>query len=72
MQKLKILYDKTANSLVVWFDSADKEFIAQEVEDDTILMKDKKGKVIGLEKLNYIPSRQPQPKSLPVEVVTTS
>ena len=71
MGKVKILYDKTANSLVVWFDSAEKEYISQEVEDDTILMKDKKGKVIGLEKLNYIPAKKPQPESLPVEVVTT-
>jgi len=71
MGKIKILYDKTANSLVVWFDEAKKEYIAQEIEDDTILMKDKKGKVIGLEKLNYIPAKETIPKSLPVEVTTT-
>ena len=70
MEKVKILYDKTANSLVVWFDSAKKEYVSQEVEDDTILMKDKNGKVIGLEKLNYIPSKAPVPKTLPVEVIT--
>lgn len=29
MGKIKILYDKTADSLVVWFDSADKEYISQ-------------------------------------------
>ncbi len=71
MGKVKILYDKTANSLVVWFDEPKKEYVASEVEDDTVLMKDKNGKVIGLEKLNYLPSGEKHPVKLPIEVVAS-
>ena len=42
MGKVKILYDETANSIVVWFDDSKKESYASEIGDDTVLMKDKK------------------------------
>lgn len=71
MGKVKILYDKTANSLVVWFDDSKKESYATEVGDDTLVMKDKGGTVIGLEKLNYLPSGEKHPAKLPVEVVAS-
>lgn len=54
MKKTKVFYDKEGNSLVVWFDDPKKETVCEEIGEDIVLMKDKKGKVIGLEKLNYI------------------
>lgn len=73
MDKVRIFYDQTANSLVVWFKSPQKEFVASEIEDDTILMKDKDGKVIGLEKLNYLPAgHEFSSKEVPVEVFTSN
>ncbi len=69
--KIKIFYDEFGNSLVVWFGSPSKESYATEIDDDTVLMKDKDGNVIGLEKLNYLPKGEKHPNKLPVEVVTS-
>lgn len=66
---LKIYYDNIGNSLVVWFDDPRKEHFASETEEEIVLMKDRKGRVIGFEKLNFI---LPQPQkfvSLPLEII---
>lgn len=69
MAKVKVFYDKVANSLVVWFDDAQKEKICEEIDDDTVLMKDKGGNVIGFEKLNFI---LPRPKTVSGNLVQIS
>jgi uncharacterized protein YuzE len=53
MEQVKVFYDKEGNTLTVWFDNPEEEYICEETGDEVILMKDKKGKVIGFEKLNY-------------------
>ena len=68
MEKIRIYYDPKGNSLNVWFDDPKKEAICEETGEEVILIKDKKGKVIGFEKLNFhLPATKPL-KSLPVEV----
>jgi len=42
----------------VWFDDPKKEHICEEIDDDTVLMKDKSGRVIGFERLNYLSRHQ--------------
>jgi uncharacterized protein YuzE len=39
--------------LTIWFDDPAKEHIAEETSDEVIHMKDKDGKIIGIEILNY-------------------
>ena len=51
---MKVYYDREGNSLTIWFGESQDEFICEETGDEIILMKDKSGKVIGLEKLNYV------------------
>ena len=53
MEKLKVYYDRTGNTLTVWFGDPQQEHVAEETDDEVILMKDKAGKVIGFEKLTY-------------------
>lgn len=69
MDKVRVYFDRTGNTLTVWFDDPSKEAVCEEVEDDVILMKDRRGRVIGFERLNYL-SRKQQEKGLqvPVEV----
>jgi uncharacterized protein YuzE len=69
MDKVRVCYDRTGNTLSVWFDDPKKEHICEEIGDDVILMKDRAGRVIGLERLNYL-SRQQQGKGkkVPIEV----
>jgi hypothetical protein len=53
MDKLKVYYDRTGNTLTVWFGDPQGEYVSEETGDEVILMKDKSGRVIGFEKLNY-------------------
>jgi uncharacterized protein YuzE len=53
MAQVKVYYDKIGNTLTVWFDDPKKEHISEETGEEVILMKDKEGRVIGFEKLNF-------------------
>ena len=53
MDKVKVFYDREGNTLTVWFGNPVEEYICEETGEEVILMKDKSGRVIGFEKLNY-------------------
>ncbi|HMB24856.1 MAG: DUF2283 domain-containing protein [Chloroflexota bacterium] len=55
MAQIKVYYDREGNTLTVWFDDPAKEYIAEETGEEIVLMKDRDGKVIGFEKLNFAP-----------------
>jgi hypothetical protein len=42
------------NTLSVWFDDPTKESRCEEVDDDVVLVKDRRGRTIGFEQLNYL------------------
>jgi hypothetical protein len=69
MDKVRIYYDRAGNTLTVWFDDPAKETVCEEIGDDVVLMKDRRGRVIGCERLNYLTRRQQsEGAALPVEV----
>lgn len=53
MAKVKVFHDRVGNTLVVWFGEPQDEYEVEETGDEVILMKDKTGRVIGFEKLNF-------------------
>lgn len=53
MAEVKVYYDKLGNTLTVWFGDRNEEYICEETGDEVILMKNKSGVVIDVEKLNY-------------------
>jgi uncharacterized protein YuzE len=53
MEQVKVFYDREGNTLTVWFGDPQQEHICEETGDEVILMKDKNGRVIGFEKLNF-------------------
>jgi hypothetical protein len=53
MEQVKIFHDRTGNTLTVWFENPQEEYICEETGDEVILMKDRMGRVIGFEKLNF-------------------
>jgi len=72
MERIKIFYDKEGNTLNIWFDDPEKEYICEETGEEIILVKDKKGKVIGFEKLNFLPSQvSADLRELPIELAIT-
>lgn len=58
MKPIKIFFDKQGNTLNVWFDDPEKEAIAEETDEETVLIKDAEGKLIGFEVLNYLKSSE--------------
>jgi len=53
MAQVKVYYDREGNTLTVWFGDPQEEYICEETGEEVILMKDKSGRVIGFEKLNF-------------------
>ncbi|MBK9211237.1 MAG: DUF2283 domain-containing protein [Anaerolineales bacterium] len=53
MAQVKVYYDREGNTLTVWFGDPANEYVAEETGDEIVLMKDRDGKVIGFEKLNF-------------------
>ena len=53
MAELNVYFDPTGRTLTVWFGQPQSEYIAEETGDEIILMKDRDGRVIGFERLNY-------------------
>lgn len=69
MDRVKVYFDREGNTLSVWFDDPAKEHICEETDDDIVLVKDKRGRVIGFERLNYLTAKQRiQGVTIPVEV----
>ena len=69
MIQIKVYYDRKGNTLTVWFDNPVDEYVAEETGKEIILMKDRGGKVIGFEKLNF--TTQPtDPMKVAFETVT--
>lgn len=53
MAQVKVFYDEIGNTLTVWLGDPQAEYVCEETGEAVILMKDKSGKVIGFEKLNF-------------------
>jgi uncharacterized protein YuzE len=60
MANVKVFYDHAGNTLTVWFDNPQEEYICEETGDEVVLMKDKSGRVIGFEKLNFSVAKSEQ------------
>jgi hypothetical protein len=69
MDKVRVFFDRQGNTLTVWFDDPKKEVNCEESADDVILMRDRRGRVIGFERLNFLsPKQLKQGGGIPLEV----
>ena len=65
----KFYFDREGNTLSVWFDDPKKEHVCEESDDDVILVKDRRGSVIGFERLNFLsPKQRKEGTGIPLEV----
>lgn len=53
MAQVKVCYDREGNTLTVWFGDPANEYVSEETGEEIVLMKDRDGKVIGFEKMNF-------------------
>jgi uncharacterized protein DUF2283 len=65
MAQVKVFHDRAGNTLTVWFGEPQDEYVCEETGEEVILMKDRTGRVIGFEKLNFSADR-PEPDQLRV------
>ena len=69
MEKVRLYFEREGNTLSVWFDDPQKEHVCEESDDDVILVKDRRGRVIGFERLNFLTAKQlEQGGGIPLEV----
>jgi len=69
VDKVRVYFDRAGNSLTVWFDDSAKESVCEEVGDDVVLVKDRRGRVISFERLNYLMKlKHAEGSNIPVEV----
>lgn len=69
MEKVRVYFDREGNTLSVWFDDPKKEHVCEESDDDVVLVKDRRGRVIGFERLNFLTAKQlEEGKGIPLEV----
>ncbi len=69
MDKVRVNFDRTGNTLTVWIDDPQQETVCEEIGADTVLMKYRGGRVIGFERLSYLSRKQQeQGTKVPVEV----
>ena len=57
MDKVSVVFDRVGNSLDVWFTKPQKA-ICEEVGYGIILKKNKRGRIIGFEKINFLPKEK--------------
>ena len=69
MAEVKVFYDRTGDTLTVWFGNPQDEHVCEETGDEVILMKDISGRVIGFEKLNFSRAK-PEPLRIAFEALT--
>jgi uncharacterized protein YuzE len=69
MDKVRVYYDRLGNTLSVWFDDPKKEQVCEEADDDIVIIKGRRGRVIGFERLNYLSAKQRKAGlNIPVEI----
>lgn len=56
MVEVKVYHDSEANTLTIWFGDPQQEYICEETGDEVVLMKDRDGHVIGIERINFAPN----------------
>jgi uncharacterized protein YuzE len=69
MGTVKVHYDRAGNTLTVYFDDPRKEHLCDNIDDELVLIKDRRGRVIGFERFNYLPkSGRGRSAKIPIEV----
>ena len=70
VKKVKVIHDRTGNSLTVWFGDPSDEYICSETGEEVVLIRDKNLKVIGFELLGFLSPCDNSGFSGEVEVLT--
>lgn len=53
MVEARVIHDRERKTLTIWFSDALDEFVCEETGREIVLIKDRSGHVIGVEKLHF-------------------
>ena len=53
MAEVKVFHDPKGQTLTIWFADPSQVYVCEEIGEEVVLMKDREGRVIGFEKLNF-------------------
>jgi hypothetical protein len=68
MAEVNVYCDLAGRTLTVWFGRPQAEYVCEETGEEVVLMKDRKGRVIGFERLNYT-GKSAQPVQVAFETI---
>lgn len=68
MDRVKVYYHKDSDTMDIWFGNPEDEVTCEEAGEGIIFKKNKKGKIIGIEKL-YVSKTVGIDTPLPVELL---
>ena len=68
-KKVKVIHDRTGNTLTVWLGNPDDEYICSEAGEEVVLMRDRNRTVIGFELQSFLPPGDESGFSGEVEVM---
>ena len=71
MAHIKVIHDPRGETLTVYWDDPEQEELCEEVGHGVILIKDKRGEVIGFERLYFRPKASPQELGVVLQTVTS-
>jgi len=69
MAEVNVYYDPRGRTVTVWFGRPEAEHVCEETGDEVVLMKDRKGRVIGFERLNF-PAKPAQPLRMAFQTIS--
>lgn len=70
IKRVKVIHDRTGNTLTVWFGDPADEYICSETGEEVVLMRDINRRVIGFELHSFLPPGDQSGFSGEVEVLT--
>ena len=68
-KKVKVIHDRTGNTLTVWFGDPSGEYICSDAGEEVVLMRDINRRVIGFELHSFLPPGDQSGFSGEVEVL---
>ena len=56
MERIKVIHDTVGHTLTIWLGDPKEEYLSTLTEDEVVVMKNRDGRVLGVEVLHYKPA----------------
>lgn len=56
MERIRVIHDQVGHTLTIWLGDPKQEYASTLTDDEMIVMKDREGRILGVEVLHYHPA----------------